>query len=167
MTCTLCVLVVALPLVVPIGAIVLRVAVWLANRVLGRPPAEHDYGYEVDEYVLPPVRTTVIPAPGFGKAVWISGFAFLACLAAGAAVVVLERQAVGLDRDTRRILFLSLYATTIYLMLSGLLTLLLPTTFRRAGFVAAFAMVVSIPVVATLGGLALVGLNAIAPNMGR
>jgi len=162
-----CFLVVALPVVVPVGAFVLRAAVGLANRVLPRPPADREYGYDVDEYVLPPVRETAVPVPGFGKAAGITALAVLADLAAGIALAVLDHQALGLDRDLRRIVFGGAALLSAFLIQSVLLTLLLPTTFLRASLVFAFVLLLGVPVALAAGGLALVGLDAIAPNMGR
>ena len=72
MACSLCVLVVVLPLAVPVGAMILRAAVWLANRVLGRPAADRDYDYALDDSYLPAWRPTAVPQPEFGKAVGIT-----------------------------------------------------------------------------------------------
>lgn len=161
-----CGLVVILPIVVPVGAIVLQVAVGLANRVLGRPPADRDYGYAVDEYVLPPVRAAVIPAPGFGRAAGITVAICLAYIAAVVALSILERNS-GLALEPKRIVFGGVSLVTAFLIQSGLLTLLLPTTVPRAFLVTAFGLLLGVPVALAAGGLALVGLNAIAPNMGR
>lgn len=160
-----CGLVVFLPLVVPIGAVVFQVSVRLANRVLGRPPADHRHGYEPDDYVLPSARAAVIPEPGFGRAAWITAAVFLAYIAAVVALSILERNS-GLDRDEARVVFGGLSLATAFLIQSGVLALLLPTTYPRACLVAAFALLLSVPVVLVVGGLALVGLNAVAPNMG-
>lgn len=169
MACSLCALVVALPLVVPVAALVLRAAVGLTNRVLGRPPAERDrdYGYAVDEYALPPRRESAVPVPGFWRAAGIAAAIFLADLAAGVGLAILERNLQGLNRDESRIVFGCASLATAYLIQAGFLTLLLPTTVPRACLVAAFALLLGVPVALAAGGLALVGLNAIAPNMGR
>lgn len=161
-----CGLVVFLPIVVPVGAVVFRAAVGLANRVLGQPPADRDPGYEGDDYVLPRERASVIPVPGFGRAAGITAAVFLVSVAAVVALSVLERNS-GQDRDESRIVFGGVSLATAFLVQSGLLTLLLPTTFPRACLVATCASLLSVPVVLVVGGLALVGLNAAAPNMGR
>ena len=72
-----------------------------------------------------------------------------------------------LGRNQRLVAFGSTSLASAYLIQTLLLKLFLPTTIPRACLVAAFALLLSIPVVLVVGGLALVALNAIAPNMGR
>jgi len=167
MACSLCVLVVALPLVVPAGAAVLRAAVGLANRVLGRPVEDRDYGYAEDDYYLPPWHATAVPLPGFEKAAGITALVALVDLAAGVGLWIVADQARGLDRDARRIVFGAASLASAFLIQTGFFKLLLPTTFPRASLVAAFVLLLGVPLLLVAGGLVLVGLNAIAPNMGR
>ncbi|HYH69227.1 MAG TPA: hypothetical protein VD866_31325 [Urbifossiella sp.] len=167
MACFLCVLVVALPLVVTAGAAVMRAAVGLANRVLGRAVEDRDYGYAEDDYYLPPWHATAVPLPGFGKAVGIVAVVALVDLAAGYGLSIVAEQARGLDGDARRIVFGAAALASAFLIQTGIFKLLLPTTFPRASLVAAFVLLLGVPLLLVAGGLALVGLNAIAPNMGR
>lgn len=167
MACSLCVLVVALPLVIPAGAVLLRAAVGLTNRVLGRPIENRDYGYAEDDYYLPAWHATAVPLPEFGKAAGITVVVALVDLTAGYGLSIVAEQARGLDRDARRIVFGAASLVSAFLIQTGLLKLLVPTTFPRASLVAAFVLLMGVPLLLVVGGLALVGLNAIAPNMGR
>jgi hypothetical protein len=165
--CILCVLLVALPVALPVCAALLRAAVWLTNRVIGRPPADRDFDY-ADEYVLPPWRATAIPAPGFGKALGIVVVIALADVAAGFAISTAGAGPIrGLDPGLRRVVLAAAFVATAFVTRTGLLALLLPTTLPRASLVALFLLLLSVPLALGAGAAALAALDAAAPNMGR
>jgi hypothetical protein len=168
MACTLCVLLAALPAALPVCAALLRAAVALANRVIGRPPADRDYDSTADEYDLPPWRAAAVPVPEFGKALGLVVVIALADAAAGFALGTAGAGAIrGLDPGVRRTVLAAAFLAAAFVVRTGLLALLLPTTLPRAALVALFQLVLSVPLALGAGAAALVALNAAAPNMGR
>lgn len=142
-----CVLVVAVPLGLLIGAVILRAAVSFANKCLPKEVERDDD--EWDDYDRPRRRgTTPIPEPGMGKAM---GIVFVNAIV-GFLISIPINLALGLGvanmggrQDLQTQLIASLIQLPIgFLVNAGVLAGMLPTTFPRACLVVVFEYVVVI-----------------------
>jgi len=151
------VLLIVIPIGLMIGALILRAAVWLANKCLTAPVSRYDddeeeYDDDWDEYDRPARRrgrrnnSTAIPEPSFGWAMlivfvnWIvnAGVGFVMGVAAGGA---------GLARDPGAMLVLQGCSLVVNFFISaGLLTAMLPTTFPRACLVVLFQFLIALAI---------------------
>lgn len=145
-----CVVLVALPIGLLIGAVILRAAVHFANKVLPRP-VERDYD-EWDDYDRPRrASASAIPDPALGKAMGIVFVRFIVGFVVGAVIgFVMGVGAVGMGGG-RPDPGLQVLSTLIqlpigFLINAGILTPMLPTTFPRACLVVLFEYLISIAI---------------------
>jgi hypothetical protein len=151
----LCVLVVALPLGLLIGAVILRAAVSFANKCLPQPTSRYydddDDDWET-EYRPRPRRGSgarAIPEPGMGQAmliVFVNGIVgFVVSIPINVAMGVGLAGAGGNDPAAQ--IIASLIQLPIgFLINAGVLTAMLPTTFPRACLVVVFEYLIVIAI---------------------
>lgn len=172
----LCVLLVALPIGLLVGAVILRAAVSLANKVVGGSPdqeAEDDYDWDSDEDDPPTRRTRpggAVPVPGLGRAVLIVFAAGLANVLVGIVVGLAfgaARAAGGGFNGPGPRLAAQLVSLPFGFLVSACIGgAMLPTTFPRACLVTLFQYLIGLVIVAVVGGVlfaagfALFGLRA-------
>lgn len=146
-----------------IGSVLLRFAVSLSNRSIGRPAEPNEYVVEDDDdwgdYPIagskPEAVSEVIPTPGLGKGMWI----ILCVVIVNAVIVFAIQMAFGEDPGPRRARgffddeqVLSRLATLpiSFLIVSGLFSALLPTGFTRGLLVAFYYLVIGIGIAVLL-----------------
>lgn len=165
------VLVIAIPIGLLIGALILRAAVWLANKCLPQPAARYydddDYDDDWDSDEERPRRRrpgggrSAIPEPNLGWAMLIVFVAWIASAVVGFAMGFVAG-AGGLARNQGAMLGLQGCNLVInFLISAGVLTSMLPTTFPRACLVVLFqfliglviAVIILVPLI-VIGGVA-------------
>jgi hypothetical protein len=162
------VLLIAIPVGLLIGALILRAAVWLANKCLPQPRAryydEDDYEDEWDSYDRP--RRTrrgggraAIPEPTLGRAMLIVFVVWIANVVVGF-MMGFVAGAGGLVRNQAGMVGLQGCSLVInFLIAASILTPMLPTTFPRACLVVLFqfliglviVIIIVVPIVAVFG----------------
>jgi hypothetical protein len=150
------VLFIALPLVLWIGAMILRAAISFANKRIG-PAPEPSYLVEDDDdwgdYPLPSERersSGAIPVPGIGRGMWMILAVVIVNVIVGAAIQVVMGEGPGPGRRGGGLLddadFLARLITVpvSFLVTAGLLAVMLPTRFGRGCLVALFYYLICI-----------------------
>lgn len=164
----LCFVVVAFPVWALVGGLIVKGAVALANKVLGRPiePPAGDWDDDnwYDPEPRPPQQSSTVPTPTFFTAV---GFALaLGVVNFGVVyLVVLGLQALGQEYE-RSLTFL-IAVPLCFLADAGLLVPMLPSTFPRACLVAGFTLLMSALTGALLWGVMLLALMGLLANLVR
>jgi hypothetical protein len=153
----LCGLAIGLPIGLLIGAVILRAAISIANKVLG-PPRQSEWDDEYDGSARRRRRfgsDGVIPEPGIGKAMLIvlaTGFVnFIVSFAIGFAIGAGGAAAQANAQRTQALAQLAGLPVS-FLVMSGMLTMMLPTTFPRACLVTVFQFLISLLIVGVIFG---------------
>jgi hypothetical protein len=135
MGCVCCFVPVGIALVVFVGALLLRLAVVIVNRYLGKSKSETPIGWDWDsdeESLEPLPESKRIPEPGIIRGMAI---VFLAAAAAGVVAVgtanELSRMMPRRDEEFQFVMYLAWLAVG-WVTLTGFVALLLPTTIKRA-----------------------------------
>jgi hypothetical protein len=154
----LAVLVIAVPIAIFVGALVLRASVWLANQCLWAPakrvraPDPEDEDGDEDEFArLKVSRTrygTAIKPPSFGRALGLSTL----CTLVQAVVALLQTffETVARIDATQSVVLAGSCLFVSFLSTAGLCAALLPTTFGRALLVTLFDFLLTAAVVVAL-----------------
>jgi hypothetical protein len=146
-----CVVLVALPIGLLIGAVILRGAVHFANKVLPKP-VSRDFDDDWDDYERPVRRTSggAIPDPALGKAMGIVFVRFIVGFIVSIPIsLVLNGGMAGMGgrQDPAMQMIASLIQLPIgFLINAGILTPMLPTTFPRACLVVLFEYLIAIAI---------------------
>lgn len=147
-------LVLAVPVVILVGALVVRTAVWLANqslRAYTKPARVSDAEDAEDEFAglyAERVRITAIRPLNFGHAL---GFSFVVRLVqvCGAVVHVFFDKHARL-RGLDGLALGGFLALVSFLVAAGVCAILLPTSFGRGCLVALFDLLISAAIVAAI-----------------
>jgi hypothetical protein len=133
LTGLLCALAVMLVIGTVIGAIILRAACALYNKLVGGPKTP-----------------TSVPEPDFGRAMGIIFVAWLVNLAAGFMLSMVFAGGVGADR-VQTMMAQAISIPIGFLVLAGMIAGMLPTTFGRALLVALLYLLIAVIVGVTIG----------------
>lgn len=156
----LCVImVIAIPIGLLIGALILRGGVWLANKCLpqpGRRYYDEDDDYDDDwddDYDRPRIRRgrrggrTAIPEPPLGKAMGVVFVRFIIGFIVSIPISLALRGVAGGRPDASAQIVASLIQLPIgFLINAGVLTPMLPTTFPRACLVVLFEYLIALAI---------------------
>jgi len=152
-------LIFVVPLALLVGAWILRGAISMANNRLAPPPSPPQVSHDEDDWGDYPIKgvaepsTAAIPIPGIFSAMWMVVVVVFVNLVVRGAIWA----ATGWDSRARRhrdfiddpeevVRFLTW--PLIFLITSGLLAALLPTTFRRGLLVSLFIVLICLPIAA-------------------
>jgi hypothetical protein len=150
----LCVVLVALPLGLLIGAVILRAAVSFANKCLPQPRSRYDDDYDDwDDYDDRPrsrrrSSSKAIPEPSMGQAMGIVFVNFIVGFVVSIPInIAMGAGVAGAGGDPAARLIASLIQLPIgFLINAGVLTAMLPTTFPRACLVVLFEYLIAIAI---------------------
>lgn len=141
----LCVIaLVAIPIGLLIGAVILRAACWAANKCLPQPSSRYDDDddYDWDEDDRPRRRrrssAKAIPEPSMGQAMGIVFVNFIISFVVGGAIGFVVG-AGGMARDPAAVIAMQGINLVLgFFIAAGVITAMLPTTFPRACLVVLF-----------------------------
>lgn len=155
----LAVLVIAIPIAILVGALVLRASVWLANQCLWAPAKRvrkydpEDDEEDEDEFARLAVsrtrRSTAIRPPSFGRALGVSA----ACTLAQTFFAVVQTFFDGVARidAVQSAVLAGCGLLLCFVITAGICAGMLPTTFGRACLVTLFDFLISVGIVAAVG----------------